>query len=64
MGIQSSLAELDPENIDQMSSLKDVVTGIKLSQEFVNLTTGGGKNSPGPLRDRIGFAQQRIEEAI
>lgn len=64
MGIQSSLAKLDPENIDQMSSLKDVVTGIKLSQEFVNLTTGGGKNSPGPLRDRIGFAQQRIEEAI
>src|SRR5689334_8543792 len=30
----------------------------------VRLTTGGGKNSPGPLNDRIQFVERRLTDAF
>jgi hypothetical protein len=43
--------------------MKDLLTGIKLDPAFIELTTGGGKNSPGPLSDRIRFVQERLSAA-
>jgi hypothetical protein len=43
-----------------MAQLKEILTGAKLDKRFSDMTTGGGKNSPGQLRDRIQF----IEDAI
>jgi len=64
IGLQSVLERIDPENGDIIRKLKDVFTSIKLDDEFIKLTTGGGKNSRGPLRDRIEFVKTRVEDVL
>ena len=60
LGIQKRLDELESDNKAQMARLKEVLTRAKLDKRFSDMTTGGGKNSPGQLRDRIQF----IEDAV
>lgn len=62
LGIQPFLDRVNLTNAKEVSALKGVFTNIKLSQEFVAITRGGGKNSPGPLRDRIRFVEDRLTE--
>jgi hypothetical protein len=64
VGIQSALDRIDLENSDQLVKLKEIFTEIKLNGDFIRITTGGGKNSPGPLKERITFVQRRVEEAL
>lgn len=64
LGLQTHLAKLDPTNLDQMSRLAEVLKEIKLNPEFIRITTGGGKNSPGPLGDRIQFVSNRLDEFL
>jgi hypothetical protein len=64
LGIQSRVPMIDPGNADQVGKLKDVLTNIKLDPEFIRITTGGGKNSPGPLAERISFVQTRVEAQL
>jgi hypothetical protein len=64
MGLQSVLPKLSPGDALQMARLKDVLTEIKLAPEFITLTTGGGKNSPGPLAARIGFVEKGLLHAF
>jgi hypothetical protein len=64
IGIQSRIDAIDLDNNTQIAMLRDLFTEIKLSPEFIDLTTGGGKNSKGPLRDRISFVQDRIEAKL
>ena len=44
-----------------MSKLRELLDSIKKNPEFIRITTGGGKNSPGPMRERIEFVQKRVE---
>jgi hypothetical protein len=62
IGLQSALDHINIASKKQMSQLKEVFQKIKKDNEFIQITTGGGKNSPGPLRERINFVQKRIEE--
>jgi Protein of unknown function DUF262 len=64
MGLQPVMGRLDPANETQMVSLRDALTAAKLDPEFVRMTSGGGKNSPGPLRARIRFAEERLQNAF
>lgn len=64
LGIQSRLAAIDPSDPAIVKALTDVLTAIKLDPTFIGMTTGGGKNSPGQLSDRIGFVQTRVEAAL
>ena len=64
IGIQFVLDRLDWGNADQMSVLKTALTQIKTDDEFIEITRGGGKNSPGPLLQRIGFVKDWLEVAI
>ena len=64
LGIQPHLDSLDPENAEQMQKLGEVCWEIKRDQEFRNITTGGGKNSRGPLRDRIDYVSNAIGEKM
>jgi len=64
VGIQPVLRNLDPSNAAQMERLKDTLKAIKLSPDFMRITSGGGRNSPGPLRDRIAFAEDRLSHAF
>jgi len=62
IGIQKLLGSLDPDNTTQMTALGEVITQTKLSNEFITLTTGGGKNYAGPLRDRIAFVEDSLKD--
>lgn len=64
IGLQSILDEIDPENKEIIAKLKTIFKSIKFNDEFIRLTTGGGKNSRGPLRDRIEFVRTRVENIL
>ena len=60
LGLQPHLARLDPTNATQMVALKDQCWGIKRDENFRQITTGGGKNSRGPLGQRIDYVADRL----
>ena len=47
-----------------MDRLMEAFRAIKFDPDFIAMTTGGGKNSPGPLSERIGFVESRVEAAL
>lgn len=60
IGIQRFLDAINLEEEETILRLQEVFTSIKNDEEFRRITTGGGKNYAGPLRDRIGFVEQRL----
>lgn len=64
LGLQSIIEKLDPANDAHIERLKSSILEIKQDNTFAALTTGGGKNSPGPLRDRINFVSERFCELV
>jgi hypothetical protein len=60
LGLQPHLDSLDPANVAQMQSLGAEITAIKGDDEFIRLTTGGGKNTKGSLDRRVQFVSGRI----
>lgn len=64
LGLQRVINLLDPDDPEQMRRLNDSLRAIKLDPDFQTLTTGGGKNSPGPLKDRIDFVGDRLTNAF
>ncbi|HAW27766.1 MAG TPA: DUF262 domain-containing protein [Planctomycetaceae bacterium] len=64
LGIQPHLSALDPENTTQMEKLKEICWDIKNDQAFRDITTGGGKNSRGPLRERIDYVSKFLGDNL
>jgi hypothetical protein len=64
IGLQSVLDHLDLTEQNVLERLRETLKGIKLAKEFIQLTTGGGKNSPGPLKDRIEFVEKKLKDAF
>lgn len=64
VGLQYLLDRINAEDPAQMARLGDGLRAIKLDPEFIRITTGGGKNSPGPLRERIDFVKDRLAAAL
>ena len=64
LGVQSRINALDPDNASQMGMVHDILMKVKLDSDFIKMTTGGGKNSPGQLRERIRFVENRMEAGL
>ncbi|HTV28999.1 MAG TPA: DUF262 domain-containing protein [Xanthobacteraceae bacterium] len=64
IGLQTVLDRLDLDDDAVIAQLKSALMAIKLNREFVEMTTGGGKNSPGPLNARIGFVENQLRNAF
>jgi hypothetical protein len=64
VGLQQKLDCHDLNNQDIMERLKNEFMAIKLDPDFIRMTTGGGKNSPGPLKDRISFVEERVKAIV
>ena len=60
LGLQPFLERLDPSDVTQMAKLQTEVVAIKNDEEFIKLTTGGGKNTKGSLDRRVRFVSDRI----
>jgi hypothetical protein len=44
--------------------LREVLLSIKKDPTFRNITTGGGKNYPKPLQQRIEFVEKKVGTAF
>jgi len=62
VGIQAHLGRFEVGNAVQMAALNEQLRAVKLDKDFIQATTGGGKNSPGPLSQRIGFVRDRLAQ--
>ena len=62
IGLLSKLDEIDPENQSHIDALKESLENIKADEEFIAVTTGGGKNSPGPLNKRIQIVIDKLDD--
>lgn len=60
LGLQPFLDKISVENEGEAKRAADVFMRIKTDKGFIALTTGGGKNSPGPLNARVKFVQDGI----
>lgn len=61
IGSQSIIDKVDLSDPQATAELAKAFKGIKLDEAFIKLTTGGGKNSPGPLNDRIAFVENKLK---
>lgn len=60
LGLQPHLNRLNPADQTQVTKVREEVTAIKNDDEFIRLTTGGGKNTKGSLEKRTQFVADRI----
>ena len=60
LGLQPHLEFLDPDDETQMKKLAAAIHTIKNHEEFIKLTTGGGKNTKGSLAKRVEFVSSGI----
>jgi len=63
LGIQPHLNVIDIDSEAGAKKVRELFREIKLDTEFVDSTTGGGKNSPGPLNGRVGFVEKKLVAA-
>lgn len=60
IGLQKHLAKIEIDNQTQMGEIRRKILEIKLAEEFIGLTTGGGKNSKGSLSKRIQYVEDNL----
>ncbi|MFO1062513.1 MAG: DUF262 domain-containing protein [Pirellulales bacterium] len=60
LGMQPHLNRLDPGDTQQMEKLTAAINAIKNDDDFIKLTTGGGKNTKGSLDKRVQFVSGRV----
>ena len=64
IGMQAVLDRITFGDQTATEQLREVLRAVKLDPEFIRLTSGGGKNSPGPLNDRINFVTSKLTDAF
>lgn len=64
IGIQPLLDKLNVDTPEGVQAARDLLMKIKFDPDFIAQTTGGGKNSPGPLNERIGFVHGNLAGAL
>jgi hypothetical protein len=64
VGLQPHLSKINLEDGSLMASLKSLFESIKFDADFYSITTGGGKNSKGPLNARINFVSNKLDEFL
>ncbi|WP_270842233.1 DUF262 domain-containing protein [Mitsuokella multacida] len=62
LSIAKYVDKLDNLNQNHIKKLHDLLESIKFDDEFINMTTGGGKNYAGPLDARLQFVDERIRD--
>lgn len=64
IGIQSVIDKIDAADDSIIDKIRESIILLKKDETFKIQTTGGGKNSPGPLRSRIEIASKYFEDAL
>jgi hypothetical protein len=61
IGLQSVIHKINPDDDAAVGKLRVALEKIKLDPAFIKITTGGGKNSPGLLAQRIKFVADALQ---
>ena len=61
-GLLSKLDEIDPDKPEHIEALRVRLEEIKSDPDFISVTTGGGKNSPGTLNRRVQIVIDRLAD--
>ncbi len=64
LGLQPYLDKIDPHNEKVIEKLRKALLSVKKDAEFKRITTGGGKNYPRPLQERIAIVEKKVGEVI
>ena len=64
IGIQPYINNINIDDESMIRRLEQVLRNIKLDEEFIRITTGGGRNSPGLLKQRIEFVEDKVREVV
>jgi len=64
IGIQAVIDKIDLNDDAQIRELAAALRAVKLDDAFVRMTSGGGKNSPGLLRQRIDAVEGALRNAF
>lgn len=64
LGLEEFLPRIDLADEAQVKLLRGVLEGIKKDPRFIDITSGGGRNSKGSLDRRIGFVHEAIGRAL
>ncbi len=64
LGIAKIIDEIDLSNSKQVQRIKKALASIKKDDEFKQLTSGGGQNSPGPYRKKIEFVAEKVRSEL
>jgi Protein of unknown function DUF262 len=64
LGLQKLLQKMDHKNQSQMALLKRALEHARLSDQFREVSSGGGRNSPGPLRTRINIIEEAVSKVL
>ncbi len=64
LGLQDFLTRIDLTDQAQMDLLRGVLEDIKKDKNFIEITSGGGRNSKGALDRRIGFVREAVQRAL
>lgn len=64
IGIQPYINSINIDDERILRLLEQVLRNIKLDEEFIRITTGGGRNSPGLLKQRIEFVEDRVKGVV
>jgi hypothetical protein len=60
LGIQKHLNTINVQDGNEMQKLAEKISELKINSDFIKLTSGGGKNSPGLLKARIKFVEDYL----
>lgn len=61
-GLLSKIDDIDPSSSEHMTALKTKLDELKSDADFISVTTGGGKNSPGPLNKRVQLVIDKLAD--
>jgi hypothetical protein len=64
LGLQPYLTSIDLENTALVEKLRATLENVKKDKNFIDITSGGGRNSKGALDKRIGFVEEAIKSAL
>lgn len=64
LGLQPNLEKLNSEDPSQMEKLKLALKKARLTKDFKDVSSGGGRNSPGPLNRRIELIEAAVATVV
>ncbi len=64
LGLQFCIDRINVDDPPQMEKLRIQLREIKLNEEFIKLTAGGGKNSTDSLKKRIEFVERKLKALL